>query len=211
MNQSRLALLSAAFRAVPLTCGPLTLRPITAGSVLLLMDTDNPLFSETPASTGPSDQSDMDGLFQFIYLHTAPVEEVLETCEDLDILRRKGRQLGITISFEDIGEFSEKFQQIQQRMNAAIVEVIPEKGTLGKPPRQDLLLTGSPPSSTTSAEPETPPASITSSGHSPSTEPSNTSTLPMPQTENAPAGRSRIWEDPAPTNQDTPPHLIPLP
>lgn len=210
MNQSRLAQLSAAFRAVPLTCGPLTLRPITAGSVLLLMDTDNPLFSESQASSGPSDQSDMDGLFQFIYLHTAPVEEILETCEDIEILRRKGRQLGITISFEDLGEFSEKFQQIQQRMNAAIVEVIPEKDKLGKS-KQDQPPTGSPPSSTTSAEPETQPASITSSGLYPSTEPSNTSTQPTPQTESGPVGRSRIWEDPAPAPQEDPTNLIPLP
>lgn len=92
------------------------------------------------------------------------------------------------------------------------LEVLPDKEA-GKPAgaMPETPPTGSPSSSTPSAELETPPASDTSSGNSLSSEPSNTSTPPTPQTENDAAGRSRIWEeepDPSPTS---PENVIPLP
>lgn len=207
MNQDRFSVLSAAFRAVPLTCGPHVLRPITSGSVLLLMETGNPLFTD---SANISEADSMRGIFEFIWIHCAPEDEVIEDCSHPEILRTKARKLALSIGFDELTAFTAQFEQIRQRLNAGLVEVLPEKGDVGKPPAETPPPTGSPLSSMPSAAAEIPPGSIGSSGASPSTEPSNTSMPPMPQTDPAPVGRSRIWEqedEPQTTEQN----VIPLP
>lgn len=201
--------LAEAFRTVPLTCGALTLRPLTPGSVILLMETGNPLFAESEAD---GEAAVMQGIFEFIHIHTAPEEEVIDDCAEPAVLRRKARKLALQASFDDLSAFTAQFQRLRERLAAASVEVLPDKEA-GKPAgaMPETPPTGSPSSSTPSAELETPPASDTSSGNSLSSEPSNTSTPPTPQTENDAAGRSRIWEeepDPSPTS---PENVIPLP
>lgn len=207
---SRLSLLSTAFRDVPLTCGPLTLRPITAGSVLLLMETKNALFTEGPG--GDSEAAAFQGLFEFIYIHSAPEEEVVMDCDHPETLRAKARKLGIGISFEDLASFQAQFENIRRTMNASLVDIVPEKGdTMGKPAAAMPPPTGSPHSSTPSAQPEIQIGSTGFSGASHSPEPSNTSTPRTSLEEPDAAGRSRIW-DPAPETQPpTADFLQPLP
>jgi len=209
MHQSRLTTLSAAFRDAPLCCGALTLRPITSGSVLLLMETGNALFTE---SSSPTESDMFQGLFEFIYIHTAPRPEVLAACDDRATLRTRARDLAMDISFDDLAAFQAQFEGLRERLNASLVDIVPEKGTPeGKPAPAMPAPIGSPPSSTPLEVVETPSASIGSSGSSPSTAPSNTSMPPMPQTDPARAGRSRIYEAEAPFAEtpETPP--IPLP
>ena len=210
MNSDRMSTLSAAFRAVPLQCGPHVLRPITAGSILLLMDTGNSLFSESAAAA--TESASLQGIFEFIWIHTAPEEEVIEDCSHPDLLRVKARKLALSIGFDDLAAFTAQFDEIRTRLNASVVDILPEKGDVGKPAAETPVPTGSPLSSTPSVAVETRSGSAGSSGASPSIEPSSMSTPPMPQTEPAPAGRSRIWE-PEPEDEPRPlaKHVIPLP
>lgn len=205
----RMKLLADSFRAVPLTCGTMTLRPLTAGTVMLLMDTGNPLFSDQEA---PTESALMQGIFEFIYIHTAPEDEVIADTDDPARLRSKARALALRIGFDDLAAFTAQFEQLRARLNAASVEVLPDKEA-GKPggATTETPPTGSPSSSTLSAVPEIPPARDISSGGSPSPSPSNTSTPPTPRTESDAVGRSRIWEDPADPLPPMPEDAIPLP
>lgn len=195
---SRLSLLSSAFRDIPLTIGSHTLRPITGGTVMLLMDTGNALFSETDGE--PTEAESMQALFEFIWIHCGPRAEVIRQCNDPEVLRAAARDFALDISFEDLESFTDQFSAVRARLNAALVDVVQEPGEK-KPLEAMPSPTGSPPSSTPSAVPEIPPVSTPSSGNSHSSVPSNTSTPPMPTTELAPVGRSPIWEAPP-----SPPH-----
>jgi len=206
----RMKLLADAFRAVPLTCGALQLRPLTAGSMMLLMETGNPLFTEQ--ETDPGEAAMMQGIFEFIYIHTAPEDEVTVETEHPARLRAKARALSMRIGFEDLSAFTAQFELLRARLAAASVEVLPDKEA-GKPAGATMATppTGLPSSSTPSAAPEIPPGNITSFGGCPSSAPSNTSTPRTPQTESDSVGRSRIWEEPADLSPDSADPVIPLP
>jgi hypothetical protein len=209
---SRLSLLSSAFRDVPLTVGSHTLRPITAGTVMLLMDVGNILFTESDEE--PTESQAMQALFEFMWIHIGPEPEVIRQCDDPAALRAAARAFAMGISFEDLDSFSQQFATIRSGLNAALVEVVPEKGetTTKKPSEARPTPTGSPPSSTPLEAPQTHAESTGSSGASPSDAPSNTSTQPIPQTDPAPAGKSRIWETPptSPQPQEDPDNVIPI-
>jgi hypothetical protein len=203
---SRLSHLSSAFRDIPLTIGEHTLRPITAGTMMLLMETGNALFTETAVE--PSEAESMQALFEFIWVHCGPRTEVIRQCNDPEELRAAARDFALDISFEDLDSFTEQFTAVRTRLNAALVDVVPEPGAK-KPHGAMPPHTGSPLLSTPSAEPETVTENTTSCGISLSIEPSNTCTPPMPKTEPAPDGKSRIWEAP-PSAEETPENVIPL-
>jgi hypothetical protein len=202
MKDNRLSRLSSAFRDVPLTVGSHTLRPITAGTVMLLMDTGNMLFSET--ETEPTEAQAMQALFEFMWIHVGPEDEVIRQCEDPAVLRSAARAFALGVSFEDLDSFSTQFSNVRNNINAALVDVIPEKGEATKKPDSAMPTpTGSPPLCTVSEAVETQSVNTGSSGNSPSSGPSNTSTLPTPQTDPKPAGRSPIWEaPPSPPDQE---------
>jgi hypothetical protein len=207
-----MSLLSDAFRETPLTFLGEPLRPVTAGTILLLMESGNPLFSES--ATAPSESDSLLALFEFIHIHRAPEEEVLEDCDVPGRLKRKARILSMLAPLEELQAFSERFGALRTRLEAATAEIIPEK-TEGKPGAATTPPpTGLPTSSMPSAEQAIPSASDTSFGNSLSSEPSNTSTPPTSQTEPEPVGRSRIWEpDPTeiPPPEERPENVIPLP
>lgn len=210
MTSTRLAALSAAFREVPLTCGPLQLRPVTAGSIDILMETRNPLFVEGPADEH-AEARQIQGLYQFIWIHSAPEDEVVEACGNPAILQALARKLSLSIGFDDLAEFSEKFALLRDRLNAAVVEIVPEKG-MGKP-GGETPRTGSPLSSIPSAAAQTLPANTGFSGVSRFPEPSNTCTPPTARPEPPPAGKSPIWEAPDEQWEDwaIPGEVMPLP
>jgi len=193
METNRLKLLSSAFREHPLTCGDLTLRPVTAGSMAILLQVGNGLFTAEELEEGAAPEAskpyaDLDALFEFIWVHTAPIEEVLEMVEngDLNDLHKAARRVGLTLSFDDLSSFQEQFVKVALGIQAAKVEAIPEgDGRPGKPPVSPI---GSPPSSGPSTPPETPNGSATSSGFFPSVVHSNTSTPPSEVPAPAPAG-----------------------
>jgi hypothetical protein len=191
-----MSLLSEAFRASPLTFLGQPLRPVTAGTILLLMETGNPLFSES--ATDPTESDSLLALFEFIHIHTAPEDQICDDCTKPGELRKKARMLAMHAPLEELQAFSEKFATLRTRLEAATAEVIPEKSE-GKPAAATTPPpTGSPTSSTPSAEPVIATGKGSFSGNFHSSEPSNTSTPPTSPTEPEPAGVSRTWE-PDPT------------
>jgi hypothetical protein len=210
--KSRMSLLSEAFRASPLTFLGQPLRPVTAGTILLLMETGNPLFSES--ATAPTESDSLLALFEFIHIHTAPEDQICDDCTKPGELRKKARMLAMHAPLEELQAFSEKFATLRTRLEAATAEVIPEKSE-GKPAAATTPPpTGSPTSSTPSAEPETPPASDGSYGDYHLIVHSSISTPPTSPTEPEPAGASRTWEpDPTeiPPQEELPDNVIPLP
>lgn len=208
MQSSRLSHLSSAFRNVPLTVGEHTLRPITAGTVMLLMDSGNLLFTES--ATEPTEAQAMQAIFEFIWIHVGPEAEVIRQCDDPASLRAAAREFAMGISFADLDFFTSQFGKVRAGINAALVDTIPEKGDATKKPDSAMpLRTGSPHLSIVSEAVETQSGNTGSSGDSPSPGPSNTSTLPMPQTTAEPVGRSPIWEA-QPSSQEEPPDVIPI-
>jgi len=209
--KSRMSLLSDAFRETPLTFLGEPLRPVTAGTILLLMESGNPLFSES--ATAPTESDSLLALFEFIHIHSAPEDEVCADCETPGQLKRKARKLSLRAPLEELQGFSERFGALRSRLEAATAEIIPEKSE-GKPGAATTPPpTGSPTSSTPSAVPATLRAKDGSSGNCPSSVPSNTSTPPTLPTEPEPDGRFRTWE-PDPTEippEETPENVIPLP
>lgn len=210
---SRTSLLASAFRDIPLTVGPHTLRPLTAGTMMLLMQTGNALFAGAGEDGEDAQEVDeaasMQALFEFIWIHCGPRAEVVRQCAQPERLREAARDFAMDISFEDLENFSLQFAQVRERMTAALVDVVAEPGEK-KPQGETPPLTGSPLSSTPSAAPEIPGASGGSSGSSPSSELSNTSTPHTPTTEPGPAGRSPIWEAPQSMPEEEE-NVIPMP
>jgi len=206
---SRISLLSSAFKESPLTCGAFTLRPLTAGSIMILMETGNPLF--TDSATKASETDAMQGLLEFLYIHTAPQEEVVQKSDNPAELRLAARSFALNISFEDLGSFTDQFSKIRGKLQAAMVDPVLEKGAAAKKQRKAKpSRTGSPASSSPSAVPEIPSGSDTSSGSSPSPAPSNTITPPFATTAGPPSGASSIWEKPHPQQPEIPDNVIPL-
>ena len=187
----RSSLLASAFVSSVITCGRLVLRPLTAGSMMLLMEARNVLFTSDESAAGPPTASEqMAAFFEFIWLHTAPMEDVLAATPAT--VRAQSRALALTISMADLAAFTDQFSGLQNRIAAASVTVDSGKDT--PPGKQEPAPAGSPRCSTPSAPLETPPASSTSSGASPSSEPSSTSTPPIsPQVPPA-AGPCPTWE-----------------
>jgi hypothetical protein len=211
-TKSRMSLLSDAFRASPLTFLGEPLRPVTAGTILLLMETGNPLFSDGDKALNESDS--LLALFEFIHIHTAPEEEVVADCDTPGALKKKARRLSMRAPLEELQAFSERFGALRTRLEAATAEVMPDANE-GKPGAATTPPpTGSLTSSTPSEGRVIPFESATSSGSSPSSAPSNTSTPPTSPMELAPAGVSRTWEpDPTeiPPAEEENSNVIPLP
>ena len=206
---SRTSHLSAAFRARPLTLGGRELRPLTAGSLDLLQSSGNALFADRPAGSPEPDEAEvMRGIFEFAWIHLADEDDVVFGWDDPDFIRREARKLSLSTPLEDVEEFALGFSEMRTRLQAAMVEIVPDK-TGKKPARAKQRPTGSPSSSTPSAVRAIPSGKSTSSGSSPSSEPSNTCTPPSTTTTPAAAGKSRIWrqDEPAAIPEDAP---IPL-
>jgi hypothetical protein len=194
-SQDRSALLSRAFRDVQIVIAGRHLRPPTAGSLDLLQQIGNPLFVEADDET-PA-KATLLPLFEFIWVHTADLNEVLEAAELEGEIRRKARVLAFETPVEDVNAFTEAFNKLQVLMQAAMTEVVPE-GDGGKPAPSR---TGSLSSSSPSVVPAIPSASASSSGSAPSGAPSLTSTPPTDTTD-------PFADGPA---TSMPPGAIPLP
>lgn len=208
MSDPRLSHLAAAFRESPLKLGARELRRPTAGSIALLMELNNPLFTGGPDEGAADELSDTDrmrGVLEFVWVHLADLDEIDSLPLDPAALRehvaRRVRRLGMEIGFEDLQQFGADFARLRERLDGAVTEAV-ETGGPGKPP-QATAPTGLPAWSTPSAAPETPPASDTSSGSCPSSAPSNTSTPPTSMPAPSSAGPS-----PAPETLSTP--VMPL-
>ena len=191
MSPSRLSLLSTAFLDRNLTCGSHELRPLTAGSMLLLLETGNALFTREGDLGEPEALA---AFFEYIYLHTAPPGILLAA--SAEEIRGGARALALQISIADIMAFMGQFKELRERIDAASVELMTDKDT--PPGKQEPSPIGSLPTSTPSAPPDLPSAKPTASGACPSSAASSTSTPSTAPTTPAAAGLCPApAEDPA--------------
>lgn len=199
----RMRALSRAFREVPLRCGELTLRPLTSGSVEILMALGNPLFADGEGEREMGYQE----IFEYIWVHTAPLDEVAAGADDPTYVRQRARALGLEISIEDLADFAQQFLQLMERVKATMVEEVidePRGKSVGAPQSP----TGLPRWSGPWEGQETQPGNGGSFGSSPSTGPCNISTLPSATTDASAAGDGEDGEaDP----ERLPANVIPLP
>lgn len=193
VQPSREQLLELAFSDIPSQIGSITLRPLSAGSFTLLGRLGNPMMvgSQAPleAAQGDSQTAMFAAVIQYVWVHSADIEQVItvETPEDIPAAALK--HLGFQLSIGQALAFLERYQASALRMTASLAETEPEDDeTPGKP--QESPLAGSPASSTPAEPAETPFASATSSGSCPSREHSPTSTPPTSPTEPAADGPS---------------------
>lgn len=194
MSRSRSSLLAAAFRETALVIGGLTLRPPTAGSIDLLQQIKNPLFSEAEEDCEPG--GEMIPLFEFIWIHSAPLDEVLAAAENDGEIRRRARRLAFETPLEAVQDFAQSFEGFQSRLSAAMSEAIPEDGDEGKPVTSP---TGLPSSSSPLAGQAIRPESDSSSGNSLSPGLCSTSTPPADTMEPPADGASTSTKKPTPT------------
>jgi hypothetical protein len=175
---NRQQLLETAFSDIPSTIGATPLRQLSAGSFTLLGRLGNPMMVGNPNGETP-DQSEMfEAVLQYVWVHSAPVEQVVRIRTAADLPTEEIAALGLSIPIGLALAFIASYQQCAERMQATLAETIEEENNKpGKP--QETPLAGLPPSSTLSEPQVIPFVSATSSGKCPSSEPSPTST---PQT-----------------------------
>jgi len=205
---SRISHLSSAFKNLTLFCGEHRLRPITAGTIMLLMETKNALFSDDEREEPMKESEALQAMFEFIWIHIGPEEEVIKQCDNPAELRASARKFAMGIDFDAIEQFTQQFTGLRSSLQAAMVDPLEEGGPSKKPEPEKPLPISSPPSSSSSAEPEIRSESTTSYGGSLSAEPSNITTLPSPTTEHQAAGKSKIWA--TVPNPQPPDNVIPL-
>lgn len=191
MPDPRLSRLSAAFRDTPLSLGGRELRRPTAGTIALLMELQNPLFTAGEEGGELDDTAAMRGVIEFAWVHVAEIDELealpLDPAELRAHVARKVRGFGMGIDFEDLQAFSASFASLRERLESAATEPAEAApATPGKPGESPP--TGLPGWSTLSEVLETPPESGTSSGTSPSSAPSSISTPPTSTTAAPSAG-----------------------
>ena len=210
----RASTLASAYLPNVLTIAGQDLRPMTGGSMMILQQFRNPLFAAATAGTAPVDdpaaedadrvREDYLGLLQFVWVHTAPIDEVIAAAEageeGIAIARKAAWRLALEYTPEQVTQFGQQFAGLKARVEAAMTEAIPE-GPPGKPAPSP---TGLPAWSGPSAGQGTPSGSDGSSGTSPSTAPSSTSTPDSATTAAASAG-------PSPAPAAASPSVIPLP
>lgn len=190
-------LLELAFSDIPSQIGALKLRPLSAGSFALLGRLGNPMMvgkqapTTAAAAAGDSQTAMFAAVIEYVWVHSAPLDEVVTVETPADIPAAALKRLGFELSIGQALAFLERYQSSALRMTASLAEVETEEEPAGSPGKpQESPPVGSPASSTSAEPAETPPASATYSGACPSSAPSPTSTPPTSPTEPAADGPS---------------------
>ncbi|MFI3244035.1 MAG: hypothetical protein R3Y56_07280 [Akkermansia sp.] len=97
--------------------GNLTMRPISLGSIELLREIGNPLASGNQTMI---DSLDASIFAQFIWVHAAPIDEVVDTIyNDLSSLARKVTVFSLNISPQDLNALAANLQRDLGAIEAA--------------------------------------------------------------------------------------------
>jgi hypothetical protein len=183
---SRERLLAACFSNIPSKIQELKLRPLSPRSFDLLNDLGNVMIAG-----GGRSQSPLEAVIEYIWLHSAAIDEVIEIEKVEDLPVNDLRRLGLTIEFGEAMAFLERYTEGAMRMKAALAELEDEDEDEGK---SEQSHTGLHPLFSRSEAPEIPSGSDTSSGSSPSNAPSPISMPPISLTEQPAAGPSISME-----------------
>lgn len=110
----------------PEKIGGKTLRPITTGTYSLCLQAGSKLVAGAHTEPQPGKTMNMPyEVLLFIYIHTAPLEEVCDVVFDLPALRKKVFALGETLALTEIDAISARIMTMLDQATANIVA--PEK------------------------------------------------------------------------------------
>jgi hypothetical protein len=109
----------------PEKIGGKTLRPITTGTYSLCLQAGSKLVAGASTEPQPAKLNMPYEVLLFVYIHTAPLEEVCDVVFDLPALRRKVFALGETISIPEIESIGPRIMAMLDQATANIVA--PEK------------------------------------------------------------------------------------
>lgn len=232
----RFKLLSRVFRQLPDKFGGMTVHPLTAGRWDLLRERENRfLFSGEDPQEKPPVRSDFDddtafhvelsewekrqsaidgemmfAICEFLWVHTAPVGEVLAVDSDPAAWKREVKTFALEhADMAQIIEYMMIFREKAQQLAAAMVEPIEgEEAEDDDGPGKDRRSpTGSPATSSPSADTSPPSGGDTSCGNSISTKGSSTSIAPTVDPGRTASGPG----EPQPTVRPTMEGMPPLP
>lgn len=185
---TREALLEQAFSDIPSIIGDYALRPLSAGSFTLLGRLGNSMIvgKKAASKAAPEEEDSQAAMFaaviQYVWIHSAPLERVLQIREGDDIPEAELAAIGFALTIGQAFAFLLGYQQSALRMTGGLAEVEPEESEdTGK--RRGRRRAGSPALSTPAERVDIPFVSDTSSGSCQSSEPSPTCTPPMSPTE----------------------------
>ena len=183
MSDDRHHLLAAAFSDLKSEIAGIPLRPLSAGSYVLLGTLRNSLVG---AREGGGQVELIADVIQYAWVHSAPIAEVAAVQKPEDLPAARLIELGFEIPYTECFAFMRSFQDCALRLAAALTA--PDDEAEVEPGKLVPLPTGSPRSSSPAELPEIPFGSDTSSGKCPSSAPSPTSTPPVSPTEAPSAG-----------------------
>jgi hypothetical protein len=110
----------------PEKIGGLALRPITTGTYSLCLQAGSRLVAGAHGEAQPGKTMNMPyEVLLFIYIHTAPLEEVCDVVFDIPALRRKVFALGETLAISEIDAISARIMAMLDQATANIIS--PEK------------------------------------------------------------------------------------
>ena len=126
----RAGLLDDAITAPPMEVGGVSLRKPSIGTVQLLKRTGNALFSPEGVNATPENAEEfLDDLIAFVYIHAAPIEEVVKACHgpraDFEL---KVAEFALTLDMDKLPELVEAVQLESNMAGAAQVSPEPEEG-----------------------------------------------------------------------------------
>lgn len=200
---SRQDLLRLAFCDLPSSIGEIKLRPLSAGSYVLLQTIGNLLVSPSSGSTDASSMAK--AVIEYAWLHHVDEEKVAAIEDASQIPASEIRLLSFKISFGECFDFMKKFAASAQAWAASMAE--PEEDIGGEMPgKPESSPTGSPSFSSSATPSAIPSGSDTSSGGCPSDGPLPLSTVPTSPMEPSADGPALlvVLDDPAPETSSSP-------
>lgn len=179
-DEERYDILAGIFNKMPRKLGGYRLREMSAGSFDLLRRHGNHFLENVGVGLddgrevlGPEETW---GITEFVWLHVAPLPEVVRVAEDPAAWRAAVRGFSLEgMSFAVLAEFAESFARTAAEVTAALVDVLEEEGD-DEPGKHRRSHTGSPATSMRSGGTSPESGGATSCGSSPSRKGSNTST-----------------------------------
>lgn len=116
--------------------GEIDLRPLSLGSFCLLREGRNEFLA--PRGPGGSQENEILAVLEYVYIHTAPIEEVQSLILDITQLRPRAVAYGLSHPVADTPRLVAEIKRSFEALSAASFEVVPKPGSSksepGEPP-----------------------------------------------------------------------------